>query len=106
MRILRLELIEPGKLDLPSQAPEGVTVSGNLKSSGIVTRADHPSLKLALDVVIEVGEGVSKGLVVAWLLDLVKQYKAKRIRINRREPANEAELESIISEELEIGKND
>ena len=41
-----------------------------------------------------------------WLVDFIAKLNAERIRIQGREPKDEADLERIASEEIEIGKND
>jgi len=45
-------------------------------------------------------------LAKQWLIDFITKLKAKRIRVDDREPKDESELKRIVAEQIAIGKND
>ena len=60
----------------------------------------------SLFVLVEIAKPIASGIVARFIYERVAQYDAKRIAINGREPRDKAEFERIVTEELEIGKND
>ena len=89
-------LIKPGVKKL-----EGVTVSGLVSDP-----QNGPTGEALVHLTVEVAIGISAELVSPWLAEYLKHYGAKRVRINHREPMDEAELKRIVIEELETGRND
>ena len=60
----------------------------------------------SLFVLVEITRAIAASILARWIYDRVVQYDAKRKAINGHEVVNEADFQRVISEELEIGKND
>jgi len=98
-RRLRVELLNPLLIRSGVEKLEGVTVSG-LRSDP----RNGPTDEALVHLTVEVGISVSAHLVSPWLAEYIKQYGAKRVKINHREPVDEADFKRIVIEELEIGR--
>ena len=60
----------------------------------------------SLFLIVEVAGKIAPSILARWIYDRVVQYDAKRKAINGREVVNEADFHRVVTEELEIGKND
>lgn len=63
-------------------------------------------IQLAGPTVGEIAKEVLKDAAKEWLVNFIAKLKAKCIRIKGYEPKDETDLIRLISEEIEIGKND
>ena len=97
---IKVEMLEPASIMPLSRKPDGVKVSG-LSSEAFA----GPGSDGVLYFIVDVTKTVALGVLSNWLYDYIKQFGAKRIRINGREPSDRAEFDRIISD-IEIGKND
>ncbi len=88
------------KMIMPiSKKPDGVKVSG---LRGKVFNGPIPD-NATFQFIVEISKDVAVGVFSAWLYDHIKQYNAKRIRIEREEIIfNKGEVERIVREKLEI----
>jgi hypothetical protein len=100
-RTLRIDLLSPrmAMVVLPPPPP-GVKMSG-LRSDP----ANGPSSN-SLFVIVEITRDVSVAVLAHWIWKRIEQYNAKRKSVKGHEVVDESGLERIISEDLEIGKND
>ena len=98
-----------------SKKPDGVNVSGLVSKTfntgedthgRLLDRAERAITSEVWTLTVSIARDVVLGAVGSWLYDYLKQYRAKRIRVNGREAANDDELKEIIRKEIEIGKND
>jgi hypothetical protein len=99
---LEVELLEPAMVRPMAPKLEGVTVGG---LQGRAQNGPMPN-DWWFVLPIEVAVNLATSVVGSWLYEYLKQYRAKRIRLNGREPVDEADFQRIFREELEIGKND
>ena len=84
--------------------PDGVRVSG--LTSGIYNWIPPSSEEVILFFTVNVSLPIVANLFSDWLYDRIQNHKAKRIRINGKEPTDRADFDRIVREEIEIGKND
>ena len=54
----------------------------------------------------EVAKHLAADLIKDWLKNFLARIKAKGVRINGNKPVDAADLDRLLSEEIEIGKND
>lgn len=93
-------------------APEGIKI-GPLRS-GPLNTTNHEDValffivtyKLVGPFLTDVAKDTAKELTKDWLVKFISKLNAQRIRIQGREPKNVPDMARIISEEIEIGKND
>ncbi|HZM02408.1 MAG TPA: hypothetical protein VFC44_05255 [Candidatus Saccharimonadales bacterium] len=101
-RELKLELLAPENpgaiLPMP---PKGVRVSG-LRGQVV----NGPLRELAMGCLVQFPAELALKELCKWLWERVASYHAKRVKVNGREVTDEASLERIVSDALEIGKND
>jgi hypothetical protein len=112
---IRIDVAELDKtaFDLErSQAPAGLSVS-ELKNEFINVGDGQTWLiyflitcELLRSAALEVGKHLTADLAKDWLKDFLSKIRAKGVRVNGREPKDPVDLERIITEEIEIGKND
>jgi hypothetical protein len=100
-RRLRIELVDPLLIRSGIEKLEGVKVSG-LRSEPRNGPVDEALVHLTVEVAIS----LSAHLVSPWLAEYIKQYGAKRVKINHREPLDEADFRRIVVEELGERKKD
>jgi hypothetical protein len=101
MKQIRIDLLQPiPKAVWLPRPPDGVRVGG------LRSEISNGPIGDSLFVLVDVGKDVAIALFTSWLYDHIKEYRAKRIRINGREPSDRADFERIVADELEIGKND
>ena len=101
MKQIRIDLLAPvPKVVVFPPPPEGVRV-GPLRSE-----ISNGPIGDSLFFVVEVAAKIAPGIVARFIYERVAQYDAKRVAINRRDPADQADFERIVADELEIGKND
>jgi hypothetical protein len=100
---LRVDLLSPKSpmVFLP-QPPNGVRVSG-LRSEPF--NGPTPT-DIAVFFLVTVPSGIAINVFSAWLHERIRNHRADRFRVQGREPKDAADFERIVSEELEIGKND
>jgi hypothetical protein len=94
----RVEMLDPQLVNPVSKKPEGVSV-GPLQSE--IFNGPPPDHQ-ALYVIIAVVGSVPAKLLANWIYDHFKQYRPKRIRINRKEIKLErGEIVSVVTEKYE-----
>ena len=102
-REIRVDLLSPKSpmVFLPPP-PHGVRVSG-LRSEPF----NGPTPQdIAVFFLVTVPSGIAINVFSAWLYERIRNHRADRIRIQGREPKDQADFERIVREEIEVGKND
>jgi hypothetical protein len=95
---LRVDMLDPELLHPVSKKPEGVSV-GPLQSE--IFNGPPPDHQ-ALYVIITIVGSVPAQVLANWIYDHFKQYKPKRIRINRKEiKLEKGEIVSVVTEKYE-----
>ena len=104
-RELKIDLVEA---DIHSFiADKGTPPNGVIIKGPICTSLNAPGApSVAAFLLVTVPTSIAINLVSNWLYDHLMQRRAKRVRINGREPKDKAEFDRIIREEIEVGKND
>ena len=99
----------------PPQPPQGITISGPMSEGkrgmgSEVTFYVLVGVYLVGPLVTELAKETVKAIAVdaakKWLIEFFAKHKAKRISINGREAKDQESLERLISDEIDIGKND
>jgi len=116
---LRIEVLEPNTTNFMlyrRTAPAGVEVGPLSSDAQNLLNPDTAALffvvvwqtfgPTATDIAKDVLKEVTKDALKKWAVDFITKLNARRVRINQREPKDASDLECIISEEIDIGKND
>ena len=101
MKQIRIDMLAPRRMMviLP-RPPDGVRM-GAMKSE--ITAGPMSD---SFFMLVDIAKPIASGLIARFIYERVSQYDAKRVAINGREPVDRADFERIVTEEVEIGKND
>ena len=101
MKQIRIDMLAPRKVMvfLPPP-PDGV------RMGGLRSEISNGPIGDSLYCIVEIAKPIASGLIARFIYERVAQYDAKRVAINGREPVDRADFERIVTEEIEIGKND
>ena len=100
---IRIDLLSPkGMMVVLPRPPEGVQVTG-LRSDAF---SGPTGGEIAVFFLVTVPSGIALNLFSSWLYDRIRNYQAKRFKIQGIEPKDKDDFDRIVQEQLEIGKND
>jgi hypothetical protein len=80
--------------------PDGV------RMGGLRSEPSNGPIRDSLFCLVEVAKPIAAGIVARFIYERVCQYDAERIKINGQEPVDRADFDRIVSESIEVGKND
>ncbi len=116
---LKIELLSADVWSLmrdKSERPDGMTIEGPICTSLNSPSAPHipPYILVVITTAGAIAVGAAKAAMTDlakeriknWLAEFLIRAKTKRARINGREVETPADIERVLSEEIEIGKND
>ena len=95
---LEFATIEARDAFLHETPPEGL--------SFYIESANEDILITTFTVLADLVRAFAPGIIARWIYDCAVKHEAKRIAVDDQQPVNSAHLERIITDSLEIGKND